>query len=76
MRTTLTLDDDILEQVKTISRKNKKPFKDLINQILRSGLAAFQGTKTKKYKTKSRPMGLHKGLSIDNISEVLESLEK
>ncbi len=75
MRTTLTLDDDLLEQVKLISKKDKKPFKVLINQVIRVGLQSFGSHKQKKFKTKPRSLGLQKGIEIDNIADVLDNLD-
>lgn len=39
MRTTLTLDDDLAEQLHQAARRSGKRFKDVVNDALRRGLA-------------------------------------
>jgi len=38
MRTTLTLDDDVLEQARALAARLQTPFKTVINEALRAGL--------------------------------------
>ena len=40
MRTTLTLEDDIAEQLAELARQTRKPFKEVVNEALRRGLSA------------------------------------
>ena len=40
MRTTLTLDDDVAAKLKTESRRAGRPFKEIVNETLRAGLAS------------------------------------
>jgi len=39
MRTTLTLDDDVLKAARRRAREQDRPLKDVINEALRQGLA-------------------------------------
>ena len=39
MRTTLTLDDDVAEQLAQLAKKTEQPFQDVVNETLRLGLA-------------------------------------
>ncbi len=39
MRTTLTLDEDVADFLKAESRLQDKPFKQVVNEILRRGMA-------------------------------------
>jgi hypothetical protein len=39
MRTTLTLDDDVADFLKAQSRLHDKPFKQVVNEVLRRGMA-------------------------------------
>jgi hypothetical protein len=39
MRTTLTLDDDVLKAAKRRAREQDRPLKDVVNEALRQGLA-------------------------------------
>jgi plasmid stability protein len=43
MRTTLTLDDDVAARLKDLAHRRKRPFKEVVNEILRRGLVAQEG---------------------------------
>jgi hypothetical protein len=76
MRTTLTLDPDVAAKAKQGAAKLGRPFKEVINAALRIGLDEVLNPATAKpYQTKPRPLGLRKGLSYDNISELLAQSE-
>jgi hypothetical protein len=38
MRTTLSLDDDVLERARAVSAKLRTPLKKVVNEALRAGL--------------------------------------
>lgn len=40
VRTTLTLDDDVADKVKQLAERQRRPFKQVLNEVLRRGLAA------------------------------------
>ncbi len=40
MRTTLTVDDDVANELQRISRTTRQGFKTVVNELLRRGLAA------------------------------------
>jgi hypothetical protein len=72
MRTTLTLDPDIAARAKKGAAKLRKPFKDVINAALRAGLDEILAPPAAKpYRTKARPLGLRRGISYDNVSELI-----
>jgi hypothetical protein len=76
MRTTLSIDDDVLERARAVSAKLGTPFKKVVNQALRVGLDQVeQPAKYRRYKTKPRAMGLMSGCNLDNIRELLSELE-
>ncbi len=76
MRTTLTLDPDIAAKAKEGAAKLRKPFKEVINAALRVGLDEILAPPAAKpYRTNPRPMGLRRGFSYDNISELIASAE-
>jgi hypothetical protein len=76
MRTTISIDDDVIERARMISAKLSTPFKTVINEALRAGLDQVeQPTKQRRYKTKPRPMGLKPGRNLDNIQELLAQME-
>jgi hypothetical protein len=76
MRTTLTIDPDIAVKAKKAVQLTGMPFKSLINQALRIGIdAVLSPKKSRPYRTEGRPMRLRKGLSYDNIQELLSVAE-
>ena len=76
MRTTITIDNDVLERARAISAELGTPFKTVINEALRAGLDHVkQPAKRRPYKTKPHAMGLKAGRNIDNIQELLAQIE-
>ena len=76
MRTTITIDNDVLERARAISAKLHTPFKTVINEALRVGLDHVeQPAKSRPYKTQAHSMGLKAGRNLDNIQELLAQVE-
>lgn len=76
MRTTLTIDDDVLETARSIAARTKKPFRSIVNEALRQGLKVLGLPRPRKrYVTRPRPLGLRTGMQIDNVQEVLSLLD-
>jgi hypothetical protein len=76
MRTTLTLDPDIAAKARKGAVKLRKPFKEVINAALRVGLDEILAPPAAKpYRTKPRTLGLRRGFSYDNISELIAAAE-
>ena len=76
MRTTLSIDDDVLEKAKAAAAKRRLPFRTVINEALRTELKSF-GTppQAMRYRTHARKLGLKAGLNLDNIQELLAQVE-
>ncbi|MFZ0614241.1 MAG: hypothetical protein WAM73_18505 [Desulfobacterales bacterium] len=76
MRTTLTIDDDVLERARAIAAKRRTPFKTVINEALRAGLDRVeQPAERRRYITKPHGLGLKSGRNLDNIQELLSQVE-
>jgi hypothetical protein len=77
MRTTLTLDDDVAAKLKAEARRGGRPFRDVVNETLRRGLASQRATsQPHPFKVAARDLGeLRPGLSLDNVAELIEQLE-
>jgi len=76
MRTTLNIDDDVLERARALSAKLRSPFKKVINEALRAGLEHVEKPANQRpYVTKPHPMGLSPGLDLNNIQELLAQVE-
>lgn len=76
MRTTLTLDEDISAKLKAEARRSGRPFKQVVNDLLRRALnTRAGGNPRRRFRVQAHPMGLRAGLSYDHVSELLEQLE-
>jgi plasmid stability protein len=77
MRTTLTLDDDVAAKLKAEARRGGRPFRDVVNETLRHGLATRRGQGARQpFKIKPRDLGgVRPGLSLDNVADLIEHVE-
>ena len=77
MRTTLTLDDDVAAKLKAESRRAGRPFRAIVNETLRRGLASRPTTDQQRpFTIAARDLGeLKQGLSLDNVAELVERVE-
>jgi antitoxin component of RelBE/YafQ-DinJ toxin-antitoxin module len=76
MRTTLLIDDDVMERARAVAAKLHMPFRTIVNEALRAGLDQVeQPAKQRRYKTEPHAMGLRPGRNIDNIQELLAQIE-
>jgi hypothetical protein len=76
MRTTLSIDDDVLDRARAVASKLRTPFRRVVNEALRAGLRTVEAPATKRpYRTKPRKMSLRPGRSLDNVHELLAQIE-
>ena len=77
MRTTLTIDADVIAELKRLQREGDSSWKDLVNDTLRRGLhdIATAKKKRKPFKTKTFDGGRLLVDSLDNVWEVLDRIE-
>jgi hypothetical protein len=76
-RTTITLDEDVAAKLKAEARRSGRPFREVVNDALRRGLASRrQPPGREPFRVVARDLGdLRPGLSLDNIGDLLEQLE-
>ncbi len=76
VRTTLTLEEDVAQRIKKLSQKTGKAFKQLVNELLRHALTAPKQQKPNRpFVVRARPLHMKQGMQIDNIGELLETLD-
>jgi hypothetical protein len=77
VRTTLTLDNDVAAKLKAEQSRAGLPFKEIVNETLRRGLASRRvASRRQPFRVTTRDLGgLKPGLSLDNIAEVMEQTE-
>ena len=76
MRTTLSLDDDVIDEARALADKTGTSFRAVVNRALRAGLKVVEGPAVSRpYRTDPHPMGLKRGFSLDNVQELLALAE-
>lgn len=77
MRTTLTLDGDVVALLKREQARTRKPLKQLVNDALREGLSRKAEPKRARtpYRTPTVDLGPCLVPSLDNVAEVLAIAE-
>jgi hypothetical protein len=74
VRTTLTLDDDLAQQLKRRARERDVPFKQVVNEALRAGLAA-KTTAATPYRMKPRDLRARAGVDLTKALRLAGELE-
>ena len=75
IRTTVTLDEDVLERVKRESRARGSSFKDTLNDLLRSALQSGKQQSRRRLPITSHHLGCRPELNHDKIEALLELAE-
>ena len=77
MRTRLSLDDDVATKLKAEARLAGRPFREIVNEMLRRGLASRRVTAHRQaFEITARDLGdLKPGLSLDYVAELIEQLK-
>ncbi len=77
MRTTLSLDDDVAAALERLREKEKKPFKQVVNETLRRGLAQPAARHRRaRFTTRAVDLGPCLLPGLDNIGDVLDYLDE
>jgi len=72
VRTTLTLEDDVAALLNKEVRKSGEPFKQVVNRVLRDGLASAKRPARKPFVVQPINLGLP---HFEKVEELLEYLE-
>ena len=73
IRTTVTLDDDVVARVKQESRSRGASFRETLNDLLRAALLGVDNQPRRRtLRIKPTRMGHRPGLNYDNIESLLE----
>ena len=75
MRTTVTLDPDVAEQLKALARRRNVSFKEVLNSAVRAGLAAERGGAGRPYRVRPRPLGLRSDIDWTKALGIAATLE-
>jgi hypothetical protein len=78
MRTTLTLDDDVGAALERLCDKQKRPFRTVVNDTLRAGIAVVTQKRSRParlFRTKPVTLGKPRLPNVDDVAEVLAFLD-
>ena len=76
MRTTLVIDDDVLDRTREVASMIKRPFRLVLNEALRAGLDTVAvPAKNKQHHTRPHKMGLKPGRDINRVQELIALMD-
>ena len=77
MRTTLTLDDDLAQELHEASRKTGESFKAVVNNALRQGLRVVDKPSRPllRFEVKARDLEFQPGIDIFRLNQLNDALE-
>jgi len=77
LRTTLTLEEDVMDRLRGEAQRTGRPFKAVVNDAIRAGLErrALRASRGASFTIKPFDMGLKAGLELDDIEGLLDRLE-
>ena len=76
MRTTLTLDDDLAEELRTLAHRTRRSFKQVVNEALRAGLAGHRRTRPRRYRLAPAALGgVRPGFNLDKALQLSDAME-
>lgn len=77
MRTTLTLDDDVARQLRHRAKGGRGGFKQVVNEVLRRGLAAGEKplAASEPFVVRAKPCGFLPGIDHLKLNQLLDAEE-
>ena len=76
MRTTLTIDEEVMERLKKVAAQSRLSFKEVVNRALRHGLERMQpGSAPRRYRGRTYAMGFPPASNLDKALQLAGSLE-
>ncbi len=76
MKTTINIDEDVLDRARELAGELGKSFRFVVNDALRLGLDQVAKPLEKKaYRTVPHEMGLRRGCCLDNVQELRSRIE-
>jgi hypothetical protein len=76
MRTTLTLDPDVVRMLEEEAHRQRRPFKQVVNDAIRRGLAPQAGRPAAaRYRVKPHKTALQPGIDAGRFNQLADELE-
>lgn len=75
MRTTVTLDPDVIRSLKDEAHRSSRPFKTVLNDAVRRGLQPARPAPKKPYRLKVHKTKLAAGIDALRLNQLADELE-
>ena len=76
MRTTLTIDDDLVRALREKAHRTGAPFKEVVNKAIRAGMKQIDRPRPlRPYKCKSYSLGYPPRADLDHALDLVDRLE-
>jgi hypothetical protein len=76
MRTTLTLDDNLAGRLKEKARRERKPFKQVVNGAIRAGLPAQTApSEAEPFRVRPHKCGFRPEVDLRRLNQLADDLE-
>jgi hypothetical protein len=77
MRTTLTLDDDLVRALREEAGRRGISFKEVVNEALRRGLTAGAqpGARPSRFRVRAKACGFQPGVDLKRLNQLLDEME-
>jgi hypothetical protein len=75
MRTTLTLDPDVAQQLKSRMAQRKMSLKQVVNEALRRGLSTSPPEKRRPFRVTPFALGFKPGIDLNKLNQLADELE-
>lgn len=76
MRTTLTLDPDVARLLKEEAHRQRKPFKQVVNEAIRKGLGPAPDARSQeRFRVRPHRTTLRPGIDIGSFNRLVDELE-
>jgi len=76
MRTTLTLDPDVARLLEEEAHRQRRPFKQIVNEAIRRGLApSAPGRAPGRYRVRPHKTTLRPGIDAGSFNKLVDELE-
>jgi len=75
MRTTVTLDDDVLRALRKVMRSEDKSFRQALNDALRRGLSDARPKKRRRFRVIPHSSPFCAGIDLGRLNQLVDELE-
>ncbi|MBI5495039.1 MAG: antitoxin [Deltaproteobacteria bacterium] len=75
MRTTMTIDEDLLRRLRDLAHRTHRSLKDVTNDVLRRGLSSAKGGPTTPFRVEPLKIHLRPGMDPDRMNQLADELD-